>query len=53
MIKEMTEMKRFYAHSLLALLVGAAAPALAAADVTESEIDAGGNRARAAIRRQL
>ena len=31
-------MKRFYAHSLLALLVGAAAPALAAADVTELEL---------------
>ncbi len=39
--------------SMRLLLVGAAAPALAAADVTEFGIDAGGNRARAAIRRQL
>ena len=50
MIEETTEMKRPFTHSLLALLVGAtAAPALAAADVTEFRIDAGGNRAWAAI----
>jgi hypothetical protein len=49
MIEDMTEMKRFYTDVLLALLVGAtAAPALAA-EVTESELMQGGNRAWAAI----
>jgi uncharacterized protein (TIGR02246 family) len=33
-----TEMKRFYIHSLLALLVGAAAAPALAAEVTESEL---------------
>jgi ketosteroid isomerase-like protein len=38
MIEDMTEMKRFYTHVVLALLAGAtAAPALAA-EVTESEL---------------
>jgi uncharacterized protein (TIGR02246 family) len=38
-IEEATEMKRLFTHSLLALMIGAtAAPALAAGDVTESEL---------------
>ena len=38
MIEDMTEMKRLFTHSLLVLLVGAAAAPAQAADVTESEL---------------
>jgi len=38
MIKDVVEMNRLYAYSLLALLVGAAAAPALAADVTESEL---------------
>jgi uncharacterized protein (TIGR02246 family) len=38
MIEDMTEMKKFYISSLVALLIGAATSAVAAAEVAESEL---------------